>query len=211
MEGENDHRIPDSRQSARVKHKCPSTGRKFAVDLDSLEFMSSRKSCFHGFPHFGGFPFVVPQLADRNALRLISRNPKYRIEGLVRRPYLQFSVENNHGINYRVEDPLCVFPFVDGLLNTCAKGRDIRECENRAQNLAIASGVRSYSKEILDARKGVAERTTEIRELQPKHRHGGPVDADNFVFAADYNDRNVDSIQHRDLVGGRPAQSRRVA
>src|SRR6202789_1253434 len=237
MEGENDQRIPDSRQSARVKHKCPSSGRKFAVDLDSLEFMSSRKSCFHGFPHFGGFPFVVPQLADRNALRLISRNPKYRIEGLVRRPYLQFSVENNHGINYRVEDPLCVFPFVDGLLDTCAKGRDIRECENRPQNLAIASGVRSYSKkktsiaiaafdpvwcsvrdhpransiEILHARKGVSERTTEIRDLQPKHRHGGPVDADNFVFAADYNDRNVESIQHSDLVGSRPAQSRSVA
>src|ERR1700690_549078 len=183
MKRDNDQRIRGSRQSACVKHKRPSTGREFAVDLDSLKFTRTRKSCLYGFPHFGGLPFVIPKLADRNAPRLIPRNPKYGIEGSVRRLYLQFGVENNHGINYRVEDPLCVFPFVDGLLDTCAKGRDIRECENRAQNLAIASGVRSYSKkktsiaiaafdpvwcsvrdhphansmEILDARKGIAE------------------------------------------------------
>ena len=72
-----DQRIPGSRQSACVKHKRPSTGREFAVDLDSLKFTWARKSCFYGFPDFGGFPFVIPQLADRNALRLIPRNPKY--------------------------------------------------------------------------------------------------------------------------------------
>src|SRR5580700_11414867 len=238
MERENDQRIPSSRQSACVKHKRPSTDREFAVDLDRLKFTKARKSCCYGFPHAGGFPFVVPQLADRNALRLIPRNPKYGIEGPVRRLYMQFGVENNHGINYRVKDSLCVFPFVDRLLDACSKGRDIRECEHRAQNLAaIASGVGSYSKkktsiaiagfdpmwcsvrdhpladsiEILHARKSVAQRTTEIRGLQAKHRHGSPVDAGNFVLAADYNYRNIDSIKHPDLVGGHPPQSRRVA
>jgi len=146
-------------------------------------------------------------------------------------------VENNHGINDRVEDSLRVFPFVDGLLDACAKGRDVRECECRAQNLAIASGVGSYSKkktpiavagfdpmwcpvsdhpradsiEILQAGKCVAKRTTEIRDLQAKHRDGGPVDADNCAFATDYNYRNIDSVKHTDLVGGHPAQSRSVA
>src|ERR1700733_72999 len=189
MERENDQRIPSSRQSACVKHKRPSTDREFAVDLDRLKFTKARKSCCDGFPHAGGFPFLVPQLADRNALRLIPRDPKYGIEGPVRRLYLKFGIENNHGINYRVEDRLRVFPFVDGLLDTCAKGRDIRECEHRAQNLAVTSGVGRYSKkkisiaiagfnpmwcsvcdhpradsiEILHSRKSVAKRTTEIR------------------------------------------------
>ena len=73
--------------------------------------------------------------------------PKMRVEGPVRRLYLQFGVENNHGINYRVEDRLRVFPFVDGLLNARAKGRDIRECEYRAQNLAIDSACRELFEE----------------------------------------------------------------
>jgi hypothetical protein len=151
---------------------------------------------------------------------------------------MQIGVENNHGIDYRVKDPLCVFPFVDGLLDTCSKGSDIRECEHRAQNLAaIAPSVGSYSKkktsiaiagfdpmwgsvrdhppadsiEILYARKSVAKGATYIRDLQAKHRHGGPVDAGNFVLATDYNYRNIDSIKHTDLVGGHPARSRSVA
>src|SRR5580700_5517785 len=238
MERENDQRIPSSRQSACIEHKRPFTSREFAVDLDRLKFTRARKSCFYGFPHFGRIPFVVPQLADRNALGLISRNPKYGIEGPVRRLYMQFGVENHHGIDYGVQDPLCVFPFVDGLLDTGSKGSDIHECEHCTQNLAaIAPGVGSYSKEktsiaiagfdpmwcsvrdhppadsieILHARKSVAQRTTEIRDLQAKHRHGGPVDVGNFVLAADYNYRNIDSIKHTDLVGGHPVQSRRVA
>src|SRR5580658_3034922 len=192
MERDNDQRIPGSRQSACVKHKSPSTDREFAVDLDSLKFTGARKSCFYGSPHFGGFPFVVPQLADLNTLRLIPRNPKQDIEGPVRRLYMQFGVENNHGIDYRVKNPLCVFPFVDGLLDTCSKCRDIRECEHCSQNLtAIASGVGSYSKkktsiavagfdpmwcsvrdhppadsiQILHARKSVAKGATYIRDL----------------------------------------------
>src|SRR5580698_2071756 len=236
MERENDQRIPGSSRSACVKHECPSTGREFAVDLDSLKF-TKRKRCFYGFPHFGGFPFVVSHLADRNALRLIPRNSKCGIERPVRRLYLQFGIENNHGINYCVEDRLRIFPFVDGLLDTCAKGRDIRECEHRAENLAITSGVGSYSKnktpiaitgfdpvwcsvsdhpradsiEILHARKSVAKRTTEIRDLQAKHRHGGPVDAGHFTLAADYKYRNINSIKRTDLDRGHPVQSRCAA
>src|SRR5580704_3182014 len=111
MECENDKRIPGSRQAACVEHKRPSTSGEFAVDLDSVKFTRTRKGCSYGFPHFGGFPFVIPNLADRNALRLIPRNSKYGVEGPVRSLYLQFGVENNHGINYRVKDCLRVFPF----------------------------------------------------------------------------------------------------
>src|ERR1700678_597538 len=188
MERKNDQRISGPRQSACVKDKRPSADREFAIDLDSLKFTGTRKDCFDGFPHVGGFPFVIPNLADRNALQLIPRNPKYGIEGPVRCLYLQFGVDDHNGINYRIEDRLRVFPFVDGLLDTCAKGRDIGECEHRTQNPAIAPGVGSYSQkktslaiadfdpvwcsvsdhpradsiEVLHASKGVAERTTEI-------------------------------------------------
>src|ERR1700728_69579 len=237
MERENDQRIPSSSQSACVKHKRPYTDREFAVDLDSLKFTKARKRCFYGFPHFGGFPFVLSHLADRNALRLVPRDPKCGIERPVRRLYLQFGVENNHGINYCIQDRLRVFPFVDGSQHTCAKLGDICECEHCAQDLAIASSVGSYSKkktsiaiagfdpvwcsvsdharadsvEILHAGKSVGKRTTEIRDLQSKHRHGGPVDAGNCTLAADYNDRNIDCVKRTDLVGGHPARSRSVA
>src|SRR3984893_17833062 len=237
MEGENDQRIPGSRRPAGVKHKGPSAGREFAVDLNSLKFSRARKSCFYGSPHFGGFPVVVPQLADRNALRLIPRNSKCGVEGPVRRLHLQFGIENYPGINYRVEDRLRVFPLVDGLLDACAKGRDIRECEHRAQNLAINSGVGSNSKkktpiaiagfdpvwcsvsdypradsiEILYARKSTAKSATEIRDLQAKRRHRSPVDAGHFALAADYNYRNIDSIKHTDLIGSHSGRSRSAA
>ena len=105
-----------------------------------------RESCFYGFQTAEVSHSAFPSLRIENALRLIPRNPEYVIEGPVRGLYLQFGVEHNDGINYRVEDCLRVFPFVDGLLDTCAEGRDIRECEHRAQNLAIASGVGSYSR-----------------------------------------------------------------
>src|SRR5580658_4607272 len=229
MEGENDQRIPDSLQSACVKHERPSTDREFAVDLYSLECAKARKSAFHGFPHVGGFPLVIPKLADRNALRLIPRNSKCGIEGPIRRLYLQLGVDNDDGIDYGVEDRLRVFSFVDGLLDTCAKGGDIRECEHRAQNLAIAPGVRSNSEkktsiaiagfdpvwctvsdhpradstEILHSPKSIAKRTTEIRGLQAKHRHRGPVNAGDCALPADHNYRNINSIKHTDFVGGR--------
>src|SRR5580658_2934212 len=228
MERENDQRIPGSRQSACVKHKRPSTGREFAVDLYSLKRAGTSESAFHRFPHVRGFPFVIPKLADRNTLRLIPRSPKCGVKGPIRRLHLQLGVDNDHGIDYCVEDRLRVFPFVDGLLDTCAKGRDIRECEHRAQNLAIASGVRSNSEkktpiaiagfdpvwcsvsdhpladstEILHSPKSIAKRTTEIRSLQAKHRHGGPVDTGNCALPADHNYRNINSIKHTDLVGG---------
>ena len=76
---------------------------------------------------------------------------------------------------------------------------------------SVCDHPRADSIEILHARKGVAKRTTEIRDLQAKHRHGGTVDAGNCALAADYNYRNIDSIKHTDLVGGHPARSRSVA
>src|SRR5579863_7992447 len=103
MEGENDQRIPDSLQSACVKHERPSTDRKFALDLHGLKCAKTRKSSFHRFPYVGVFPFVIPKLADRNALRLIPRNSKCGIEGPIRRLYLQLGVDNDDGIDYRVE------------------------------------------------------------------------------------------------------------
>src|SRR5579872_6593724 len=236
MEGENDQRIPDSLQSACLNHKRLSTDREFAVHLRSLECAKTGKS-FHGFPHVGGFPFLVPELADRNTLRFIPRNPKYGIEGPIRRLYLQLGVDNDDRIDDCVEDRLRVFPFVDGLLYTCPKGGDIRECEHRAQNLAIASYVRSNSEkktsiaiagfdpvggsisdhpladstEILHSPKSIAKRTTEIRSFQAKHRHGGPVDAGNCALPADYNYRNINSIKHTDLIGGHSARKRSAA
>ena len=237
MEGENDLRIPGFRKSACVNYEGSSTGREFAVDLYRLKCIQTRKSSLHRFPHAGAFPFVIPKLADRNALRLIPRSPKCGIEGPIRRLYLQLGIENDDGIDYRVKDRLRVFPFVDGLLDACTKGRDIRECEHRAENLAITSGVGSYSKnktpiaitgfdpvwcsvsdhpradstEILHSPKSIAKRTTEIRSLEAKHRHGGPVDAVNCALPADYNYRNINSIKHTDLVGRHSARTRGIA
>ena len=132
--------------------------------------------------------------------------PEQRIECTVRCLYLQFGVENNQWIDYRVENCLRVFPFVNRLVDTCAKSRDICECEHRPRNLPIVSAIggnpnkktsiavaafdpmgcpvsdhpRADSIEILHARKSIANRTTDIRGRQTKHRRSRAVDARKF-------------------------------
>jgi hypothetical protein len=147
-------------------------------------------------------------------------------------------VENNQGIDHRIEDGLGVFPFVDRLVDTCTKRRDVGESEYRAKNLAIASGVWGYAKkkkpialadfapawrsvnnhlraqriEIPEAAgKNTGERPANIRNHQTQHRRGGAVKAGNPAIAINDNYREIDRVKDADNAGGDTVEARSFA
>src|ERR1700722_8427604 len=137
------------------------------------------------------------------------------MEGPISRLHTEIDVENHQRIDYSIENSLGIFALVNGLVDTCTKGRDVGNGQHRAGNLAIASSARSYSQKKMpiavahlkaagcslgdhlraksvdvfrggqNARGGSAY----IGGGQTKHRHRGAIDAGNGAIAADYYDR----------------------
>src|ERR1700722_4701222 len=158
------------------------------------------------------------------------------MEGPISRLHTEIDVENHQGIDYSIENRLGIFALVNGLIDTCAEGRHVRNGQHRAGNLAIASGARGYSQKKMpiavahlkaawcslgnhlrtksvdvfrsgqNARGGSAY----IGGGQAQHRHRGAIDAGNGAIAADYYDREIDCIQDVHMSGRGEFRSRSI-
>src|SRR5215470_9565328 len=133
------------RQRTGVKNQRPSTlSRKDVIHLDGLERMTAGKHLFELRTQRGKFKGAIPELIERDPLRLIARDPEHCVEGAITRLDPLVSAQHDEGIGDRVEDRLGAFAFVDGLIDARAKSSHISECQYRAGDLAIAFCVGGY-------------------------------------------------------------------
>jgi hypothetical protein len=108
------------------------------VHLEWLERVAAGKRPFELCTQLGQLECVIHKLVEGNILRLISRNPKHRVEGLIARLHAQVRAEHDDRVGDRVEDRLGVFAFINGLSDACAESGHVGEREHRA-DLAFAS------------------------------------------------------------------------
>ncbi len=227
------------RQGAGIKnHRPPTLDRTDVIHLNGLERMSAREHFVELVAQRGKVKGALPELAERDPLRLVARHPKHRVEGAIARLDPLVSAQHDEGIGERVEDRLGAFAFVDGLIDASAESSHICESQQRTGGLAITPWIGGYPNDepplplakidsiihstgddlatlLFQAgqsseHRDIAGRPTNVGWREAEHVRGRFVEAGNPEVSLHQDDGNFHGIEDVDQIGRSRACSRVV-